>query len=82
MLIRGPADRCVLGTACSQVRWQLPPITSRSPWPTSYRIAGPPPRGRRASVPAVDDRHDRDHGVFGGPTTERVTVPGDAVATA
>ena len=34
-LIRGPIGRVVLGTACSQVRWQLPPITSRSPCPTS-----------------------------------------------
>ncbi len=45
-LIRGPAARAVFGTACSQVRWQLPPITSRSPWPMSWRSAGPPPRGR------------------------------------
>jgi hypothetical protein len=25
MLIRGPIGRCVFGTACSHVRWQLPP---------------------------------------------------------
>ena len=30
-LTRGPAGRDVLGTACSQVRWQEPPITIRSP---------------------------------------------------
>ena len=45
-LIRGPVARAVFGTACSQVRWQLPPITSRSPWPMSWRSARPPPRGR------------------------------------
>ena len=33
--MRGPTARAVLGTACSQVRWQLPPITTRSPCPTS-----------------------------------------------
>jgi len=31
MLTRGPTPRRVFGTACSQVRWQLPPITIRSP---------------------------------------------------
>src|SRR5215831_13289955 len=46
-LIRGPVTRVLLGTACSQVRWQLPPMTSRSPWPTSWRNVGPlPSRGR------------------------------------
>jgi hypothetical protein len=34
-LIRDPMACDVFGTACSQVRWQLPPITSRSPCPTS-----------------------------------------------
>jgi hypothetical protein len=33
-LMRGPVGRADLGTACSQVRWQLPPITSRSPCPS------------------------------------------------
>lgn len=31
ILTRGPTPRRVLGTACSQVRWQLPPMTIRSP---------------------------------------------------
>jgi tRNA (Thr-GGU) A37 N-methylase len=35
MLMRGPTGRAVFGIACSQVRWQLPPITIRSPWPNS-----------------------------------------------
>src|SRR6201996_2780156 len=48
-LIRGPAGRAVFGTACSQVRWQLPPMTSRSPCPTSNRSDVPPPRGRSSS---------------------------------
>ena len=39
MLMRGPAGRAVFGTQCSQVRWQLPPMTSRSPWPRSCRTA-------------------------------------------
>jgi hypothetical protein len=29
MLIRGPTGRCVFGTACSHVRWQLPPPPRR-----------------------------------------------------
>ena len=33
-LMRAPTGFAVLGTACSQVRWQEPPITIRSPWPT------------------------------------------------
>jgi hypothetical protein len=32
-LMRGPTGRADLGIACSQVRWQLPPMTIRSPWP-------------------------------------------------
>ena len=30
-LIRGPTGFAVFGTACSQVRWHEPPITTRSP---------------------------------------------------
>jgi MftR C-terminal domain len=40
-LIRGPVARLVFGTACSKVRWQLPPITSRSPWPCACRDSHP-----------------------------------------
>ena len=47
-LIRGPTGLAVFGTACSQVRWQLPPMTSRSPWPTSCRRVGPPPPAGRS----------------------------------
>jgi hypothetical protein len=46
--IRGPAW-ATFGTACSQVRWHEPPITTRSPWPISNEIDSPPPRGRIAS---------------------------------
>ena len=46
--IRGPAW-ATLGTACSQVRWHEPPITTRSPWPISNDSDSPPPRGRSAS---------------------------------
>ena len=47
--IRGPAW-ATLGTACSQVRWQEPPMTSRSPWPigpnrSPPRVAEPSRRG-------------------------------------
>lgn len=31
MLIRGSVTRALLGTQCSQVRWQEPPMTIRSP---------------------------------------------------
>jgi error-prone DNA polymerase len=49
-LIRGPTGWDVFGTACSQVRWQLPPMTSRSPCPTSNRSGREPPsRGRSRS---------------------------------
>lgn len=41
MLMRGPTGADVLGTACSQVRWQDPPITSRSPCACGSRNDGP-----------------------------------------
>src|SRR5271168_5325718 len=50
MLTRGPAGDEVLGTACSQVRWHDPPITSRSPCDCGSRNDGPPPRLRNAKV--------------------------------
>lgn len=50
MLTRGPAGADVLGTACSQVRWQEPPITSRSPCASGRRKDGPPPRRLNAKV--------------------------------
>ena len=37
MLIRGPAE-ATLGTRCSQSRWQRPPVTNRSPRPSSNGI--------------------------------------------
>ncbi len=40
MLMRGPAGRAVFGTACSHVYWQLPPMTRRSPRPSSWRMVG------------------------------------------
>ena len=46
--IRGP-EWATLGTACSQVRWHDPPITTRSPWPMVSAIDAPPPRGRSSS---------------------------------
>ena len=50
MLMRGPSTRERLGTECSHVRWQLPPITKRSPLPTSKWREGPPPRGRKRKL--------------------------------
>ena len=50
MLTRGPVGADVLGTACSHVRWQDPPITSRSPCACASRNDGPPPRRLMAKV--------------------------------
>ena len=50
MLIRGPVAALVFGTACSQDRWQDPPITSRSPWACGSRSETPPPRGRMLNI--------------------------------
>jgi chaperonin GroEL len=47
-LMRGPAA-ATLGTACCQVRWHEPPMTSRSPWPMVKAIEAPPDSGRRSS---------------------------------
>ena len=44
-LIRGFA-LAIFGTACSHVRWQVPPITRRSPQPRSNARERPPPAGR------------------------------------
>ncbi len=43
---RGPSTWATLGTQCCQSCWQAPPITNRSPWPTSHRCDAPPPTGR------------------------------------
>ena len=77
--IRGPAW-ATFGTACSQVRWQEPPMTTRSPWPISTEIDSPPPRGRRASRRGSPTETMRDHRVLALPAADRVAVPGDAVA--
>ena len=77
--MRGPAW-ATLGTACSQVRWQEPPITTRSPWPisTDDRLAA---AARAQGEPArVADGDDRDHGVLAPAAADGVAVPGDAVA--
>ena len=52
--IRGPAC-AVLGTACSQVLWHDPPITSRSPCPMVNAIDEPPPRGRSISFRVTNE---------------------------
>ena len=44
MLMRGSA-RATLGTLCNQVRWQLPPMTSRSPHPGEKLTDRPPSAG-------------------------------------
>jgi MGT family glycosyltransferase len=48
-LIRAPRECVVLGIACCHVRWQLPPITSRSPCPIWRRSPMPPDLGRSAN---------------------------------
>jgi hypothetical protein len=53
-LMRGPLAPACLGTLCSHVRWQLPPMTRRSPRPSAKALEVPPPRGRnknRRGVP-------------------------------
>ena len=78
-LIRGPVTCAVFGTACSQVRWQLPPMTSRSPCPISYRRDGAAaPRPQRQG-PRRAQRQDRHHGVLARAPSGRITVPGHAV---
>ncbi len=79
MLTRGPAGADVLGTACSQVRWHDPPITSRSPCACGSRNDAPaaaPPHREGAGGAEADDRH---HGVLGAAAADGVAVPGDAV---
>ena len=38
----GPTGRVVLGTACCHVRWNDPPMTNRSPWPSCSRCRAAP----------------------------------------
>ena len=68
-----------MGTACSQVRWQLPPITSRSPWPRSCRSAVAAAARAQQQRAGRAERDDRDHGVLGAAAPDRVAVPRDAV---
>ena len=80
-LIRGPTGLAVLGTACSQVRWHEPPMTSRSPCPRWWRSAGaPPPFGRSSSAAGCPEGQDRDHRVLGAGAADAVAVPGHRVA--
>ena len=58
---------------------QVPPMTSRSPCPSGNDRRDPPPRGRRRRGRADPTGHDRDDGVSVF-HTDRVPVPGDAVA--
>jgi hypothetical protein len=56
MLIRGPAGQCVFGTACSHVRWQLPPMTGREcRGPAAFRRiwGGQPPILPRTKLAAA-----------------------------
>ena len=77
---RSAGRAATLGTACSQVRWHEPPITTRSPWPISNddRLAAAARPQRQP--PRVAERHDRDHRVLRSAAADRVAVPGDAVA--
>ena len=77
--IRGPAW-ATFGTACSQVRWQEPPMTTRSPWPISNESDSPPPRGRSASRRGSPKETIATIVSCGAASPEPVTVPGDAVA--
>ena len=77
--MRGPAARVVLGTECSQVRWQEPPITIRSPCPSGRRTVSPPPRRAQQQVPRRAHGEDRDHRVLARAPPDPVPVPGDTV---
>ena len=80
MLMRGPTGRERLGTACSHVRWQEPPITSRSPWPRAWRTLVAAALGPEEQLPGRADGDDGDHGVLGAAPADGVAVPGHAVA--
>ncbi len=77
MLIRRPAC-AVLGIPCSHVRWQVPPITSRSPPPGSKARDRPPPAGRRRKRRRAE-RHDGHDRVAPRPP-QAIAVEGHAVA--
>ena len=83
MLIRGPVGLAVFGTECSQVRWQDPPITSRSPWPCGSSLCAAAPLAAAAAAqrenPCRAEADDGDHGVLGAAAADGVAVPGDAV---
>ena len=79
-VIQAPAGD--LGTACSQVRWQEPPITIRSPWPSGSLRFFWAAAGARAQeqLARFADGQDGDHGVLARAASDRVAVPGHAVA--
>ena len=77
MAMRGPAF-ATFGTPWSHVRWQVPPMTTRSPWPSLKRIDSTTPFGAEAELPRLANRH-------GGNERRRevsrhlIAVPGDGV---
>lgn len=79
MLMRGPAALALFGTQCSQVRWQEPPITTRSPWPSGRLHGLAAAHGPQQQVTGRSHRQDGDHGVLAGAPADAVAVPGDAV---
>ena len=81
--MRGPTGAAVLGTACSQVRWHEPPITSRSPCPSTCRTVcpAPPPTGRSMRARGAPMETMAIHRVLGRRATVPVAVPGDRVAS-
>ena len=78
--MRGPTLRAVFGTACSQVRWHEPPITSRSPPPSSWRSVAPAPLGRSSSRRGAPSETIATTVSSVDAASDRVAVPGDAVA--
>ena len=76
-LIRGPTPRH-FGTACCQVRWHDPPMTSRSPGPGRYSRDGPPPVGRSRNG-RVAPRETSATTRLGQLPRHPVPMPGDAV---
>ncbi len=77
----GPTSFAVFGIAWSQVRWQEPPMTTRSPCPSGSRSRGGAAVARpQHQRPRAAHREDRHHGVLARRPADAVAVPGDAVA--
>ena len=76
-LMRGPA-LARFGTQCSNVRWHVPPCTSRSPACSGNAIGRPAAVGPQQERAGGAERDDGDDGV-GAHAADAVAVPGHRV---